>query len=57
MINELDKADMKYKFRQMYQDIGRIGALECLYEIFVTASLLCEVIQEESDKEDNSMKG
>lgn len=46
-INELDKAELKHNFRDMYKKIGYLGSLQCLYEIILSGNLLIEVILEE----------
>lgn len=46
-INELDKAGLKYDFKQMSKNIGRDGCLQVLYELLLSASILCDVIKED----------
>lgn len=50
-ITELDKAQLKYELRRIYKEIGMPGCARLLYEWFVAAELLCEVMKEENEKE------
>lgn len=53
MITELDKAAMKHEMRDLYKDVGYLGALETLYEMLVAAQMLLEVLAEEEDEDFN----
>ncbi len=50
-IDELTRAEMRHKFRQMYWDLKLSGCLQVVYELIESASILCEVITEECGKE------
>lgn len=52
-INPIDEAQMKHELRELYKDVGEIGATQALYEMLVTANMLCEVILEEREHEEN----
>lgn len=51
LMNELEEAEIRLEMRRVYKDIGFIGALQCLYEILLSASILSEIIAEEHEKE------
>jgi len=53
LITELDKAAMKHEMRDLYKDVGYLGALETLYEMLVAAQMLLEVLAEEEDEDFN----
>jgi hypothetical protein len=45
--SELDIAQLKFEMRTMYKQIGRLGALQVVYEMMLGANILMEVIAEE----------
>jgi hypothetical protein len=49
--SELDIAELRYEFRQLYLNLGFIGATQVLYELLVSANILAEIIAEEKQKE------
>lgn len=51
--NELDIAQLKFKMRQMYHDIGFEASLQALMELMISARVLSEVINEERMKNAN----
>lgn len=51
-VNELDKAELKHEFRQLYNQVGYEGCIQCLYEILLSANVLAELMIEERAKED-----
>lgn len=51
--SELDKAQLKFELRKMYQEIGYTAAVVVLVEMVIGAELLSEVIVEERKKEYN----
>jgi hypothetical protein len=50
--SELDMAQLRHEFRQLYMSVGYTGSLQALYEMLVAASTLGEVIAEERRKEE-----
>lgn len=48
---ELDRAQLKYEFRQLYKHLGYEAALQVFYEMIVGAAMLAEVIVEERKEE------
>lgn len=49
--SELDLAELKHEFRQLYMHVGFGGALQVLYELLLSANVLSEIIAEEKQKE------
>lgn len=49
--NELDLAELRHEFRELYKDLGYEGCLQVLYEFLISAETMCKVIQEEQQKE------
>lgn len=45
---ELEEAQIRSQFRAMYHDMGIEESIKVLHEIIVTASILAEVLVEES---------
>jgi hypothetical protein len=56
--SELDIAALKHDMRELYKNIGYVGAIQVLYEMFVGARVLSEVILEEAaqDRSNNSLE-
>lgn len=46
-ISELDQAQLRHSFRNMYKDIGIVGCYQVLYEFLLSANLLMDVMNEE----------
>ena len=49
-INEWDRAEIKHQAREMYNDLGYEGTLDCLMECLVFVECVSEVILEEWEK-------
>jgi len=49
---ELDIAQLKFEMRTMYKHVGRLGALQVVYEMMLGANILMEVIVEEQHEEE-----
>lgn len=49
--SELDMAQLRHEFRQLYKMIGYDGAMQALYEMMVGITAFGEVILEERKKE------
>ncbi len=49
----LDIAQLKQEMRTMYKNVGRVGALQVLYEMLFAANILMEVIAEEQYESEN----
>lgn len=49
--SELDRAQLKFEFRQLYKSLGFTEALQVLVELVMSAEILSEVIVEERKKE------
>lgn len=49
--SELDMAQLRHEFRQLYKAIGYEGALQAFYEMMVGTSTFGEIILEEHRKE------
>jgi hypothetical protein len=45
--SELDKAQLKYEMRKLYQNLGFEMSVKILFEMIIGAELLSEVIVEE----------
>ena len=50
---QLDIAQLKFEMRTMYRHIGRLGALQVVYEMMMGANILMEVIAEEQHENEN----
>ena len=49
--SELDKAQLKFEFRELYKSLGFNEALQVLLELWLSAEIMSEVIVEERAKE------
>jgi hypothetical protein len=49
--SELDQAQLKFEFRQLYSEVGYEAAIQILVELLTSARIMSEVIVEESQKE------
>lgn len=49
--SELDRAQLKYEMRQLYNGMGFEAALQVLVELVIGAEILSEVIVEEQKRE------
>jgi hypothetical protein len=52
----LDIAQLKQEMRTMHKHIGRLGALQVLYEMLFAANILMEVIAEEQYEDEKESK-
>ena len=46
---ELDRAQLKNDFKNMYKEIGFGGSLQVLYELLISAEILSEVLAEKME--------
>lgn len=52
-VNELDRAQLKQDFKNMYKEIGLLESYQVLYELLLSVNVLFEVIDEKSKEELN----
>jgi hypothetical protein len=52
--SELDMAQLRHEFRQLYVHVGFGGSLQILYEMMKGAQTFAEVIMEERQKEEEN---
>lgn len=53
--SELDLAQLRHEFRELYKHIGYTSSLQVLYEMMHGASTFAEVIMEEHTKEGGNL--
>lgn len=51
-MNQLDEAELRLEMRNIYKELGYTEALSCLLELLLSATILCEVIDEERKREE-----
>lgn len=56
-INQLDEAQLRFEFRTMYNNVGYVGSILCLYELIKSAEILSEVLVEEQKRLKNEYLG
>lgn len=52
-VGPLDEAELRLEFRRTYKELGEVACTQILYELLMSAQILCEVMQEEQNEEEN----
>jgi hypothetical protein len=47
-INEMDRAQLKQEFKNLYLEVGEMECYQVLYELCVSAEILAEVLNDKA---------